>query len=138
MTSHKKIILYIWNFSFGFFTIHNIWFFFFFDLYISFWDRCLKFLIFQFDEQAFGFLGIIHFQYKSLFLFPSQILVCVTTFAANYLFSFWDLHLLSSIGKNNKKCGKIYRHKSMQVSKPSRLLTNYLWQAWRSIYNNHT
>ena len=87
---------------------------------------------------TFGFLGIIHFQYKSLSLFPSQILVCATAFAAHRLFLFWDLHLLSSISKNNKKCEKIYRHKSMQVSKPSRLLTNHSWQAWRSIYNNHT
>ena len=83
-------------------------------------------------------LGIIQFQYMSLSLFPSQILVCATVFAAHYLFSFRDLHLLSIISKNNKKCGKIYRHKSMQVSKPSRLLTNYSWQAWRLIYNNHT
>ena len=82
-------------------------------------------------------LGIIYFQYKLLSLFPSQILVCATAFVAHYLFSFWDLHLLSSISKNNKKCGKIYRHKSMQVSKLSRLLTNHSWQAWRSFYNNH-
>ena len=43
------------------------------------------------------------FQYKmSLSLFPSQILVCATVFAAHYLFSFWDLHLLSSLRKNKK------------------------------------
>ena len=48
------------------------------------------------------FLDIIHFQYKSLFLFPSQILVCATTFAAYYLFSFWDLYWLSSLSKNKK------------------------------------
>ena len=83
-------------------------------------------------------LGIINFQYNSLSFFPSQILVGATAFATHYLFSFWDLHLLSSLSKKNKKCGKIYRHKSMQVSKSSRLLTNHLWQAWRSIYNNHT
>ena len=63
----------------------------------------------------FWLLGIIHFQYKSLSLFLSQILVCVTAFAAHYLFSFWDLHLLNSLSKNNKKYGKIYRHNSMQV-----------------------
>ena len=78
------------------------------------------------------------FSYKSLSLFPSWILVCATAFAAHYLFSFWDLHLLSSLNKNNKKCGKIYRHKSMQISKPPRLLINHSWQAWKSIYNNHT
>ena len=82
-------------------------------------------------------LGIIYFQYKSLSLFLNQILVYVTTFATHYLFSFWDLYLLSSLIKNNKKCGKIYRHKSI-VSKPSRQLTNHSWQTWKSIYNNHT
>ena len=82
-------------------------------------------------------LGIIHFQYKSLSFFPNQILVCVTTFAAQYLFSFGDLHLVSSLSKNNKKCGKIYRHKSTHVSKPTWLLTNHSWQAWKSNYNNH-
>ena len=53
------------------------------------------------------------FQYKSLSLFPSQILVCATAFAAHYLFLFWDLHLLSSLSKNIKKGGKIYRYKFM-------------------------
>ena len=74
-------------------------------------------------------LGIIPFQYKLFSLFSSQILVCATAFAAHYLFSFWDLHLLSFISKNNKKCEKIYRYKSMQISKASRLLTNHSWQA---------
>ena len=35
---------------------------------ISLWDRCLKFSIFQIDEQAFGFLDIIHF-HKNCFPF---------------------------------------------------------------------
>ena len=136
MTSHKKMITYVWSFSFGFFTIHNIW---------SFWINTSHFEIdaWNFFDisiwwSSLWLLGIIHFQYKLLSLFPSQILVCAMTFAAHYLFSFWDLYLLSSLIKNNKKCGKIYRHKSMQVSKPSRLLTNHSWQVWRSIYNNHT
>ena len=51
-------------------------------------------------------LGIIHFQYKSFSLFPSQILVCATAFAAHYLFSFWDLHLLSSLSKKIKSVGR--------------------------------
>ena len=55
---------------------------------------------------SFWLLGIIHFQYKSLFLFPSQILVCATAFAAHYLFLFWNLHLLSSLSKNNKRVGR--------------------------------
>ena len=77
------------------------------------------------------------FQYKSFSLFPSQILECATAFATHYLFSFWNSHLLSSLGKN-KKSRKIYRHKSTHVSKPSRLLTNHSWQTWRLIYNSHT
>ena len=78
----------------------------FLDKYISFWDRCLKFLIFQHWELAFGFLSTT-FQFKMLLsLFPSQILVCAMAFAAHYLFSFWDLHLLSSLSKKNKKVGR--------------------------------
>ena len=43
------------------------------------------------------------FSYKSLSLFPSQILVCVMVFITHYLFSFWDLHCLSSLSKNIKE-----------------------------------
>ena len=46
------------------------------------------------------------FQYKSLFLFPIQILVYAMAFAADYLFSFWDLHWLSSLSKNIKSVGR--------------------------------
>ena len=49
-------------------------------------------------------------------LFPNQIRVCAAAFAARYLFSFWDLHLLSSLSKKIKN-EKIYRHKYMQVSR---------------------
>ena len=64
-------------------------------------------------------LGIIHFQYKLFSLFPSQILVCATTFAAHYLISFWDLHLLSSLSKNNKNVGRyigtsLYKYQNHQ------------------------
>ena len=70
-------------------------------------DQYLKFLIFQHREWAFGFLSTIHFNKKSLSLFPSQILVCAMAFAAHYFFLFWDLHLLSSLSKNIKiKVGK--------------------------------
>ena len=44
--------------------------------------------------------------FKSFFLFPSRILVCATAFAAHYLFSFWDLHLLSSLSNKNKRVGR--------------------------------
>ena len=46
------------------------------------------------------------FSYKSFSLFLSRILVCATTFAAHYLFSFWDLHLLSSLSNKNKRVGR--------------------------------
>ena len=135
MTFHKKMITYLWNFSFSFFTIHNIW---------SFWINTSHFEI---DSWNFWYFSLMNkplafehhtFSIQVAFSFPSQILVCATAFIVHYLFSFRDLHLLSSISKNNKKCGKIYKHKSMQVSKLSRLLTNHSWQAWRLIYNNHT
>ena len=136
MTSHKKMITYFWSFSFGFFTIHNI---------RSFWINTSHFEIGAWNFWYFNlmnkFLAFGHHIFsigEMLSLFLNQILVCAMAFAAHYLFSFWDLYLLSSLSKNNKKCGKIYRHKYMQVSKPSRQLTNHSWQAWRSIYNNHT
>ena len=94
--------------------------------YISFWDWCLKFFDISIWWTSLCLLGIIHFQYKSLSFFPSQILVCATAFAAQYLFSFGDLNLVSSLSKNNKKCGKIYRLKSTHVSKPTWLLTTHL------------
>ena len=135
MTSYKKMITYLWSFSFGFFTIHNIW---------SFWINTSHF---ETDVWNFWYFNLMNkpltfghhaYSYKSLSLFSSKILVCATVFAAHYLFSFWDLHWLSSLRKNNKKCGKIFRHKSTHVSKPTWLLTNHSWQAWRSIYNNYT
>ena len=66
-------------------------------------DRRLKFLIFQHREWAFSFLSTIYFNKKLFSIFPSQILVFAMVFAAHYLFSFWDLHLLSSLSKNNKR-----------------------------------
>ena len=44
--------------------------------------------------------------FKSLSLFPSRIPVFATAFAAHYLFSFWDLHLLSSLSNKNKRVGR--------------------------------
>ena len=73
------------------------------------------------------------FSYKSFSLFSSRILVCAMAFAAHYLFSFWDLHLLSSLSNKNKRVGR-----DTHVSKLTWLLTNHSWQSWRSIYNNHT
>ena len=65
MTSHKKMITYLWNFLFDFLQFISFDHFKSIQLILSntshFWDWCLKFLIFQIDEQAFGFLGIIQF-----------------------------------------------------------------------------
>ena len=133
MISHKKMVIYLWSFSFGLFTIYNNWSFF---IYTS---------LFEIDTWNFWYFivwvslwlfGNHTFQYKSLSLFPSQILVCTTAFTAHFLFSRFDI--CWAIKQKQIKCGKIYRHKSMHVSKPSRLLTNHSWQAWRSIYNSHT
>ena len=110
MTSHKKMITYLWSFSFGLFTIHNI---------LSFW---INTSYFEIDAWNFWYFNLMSkplafghhiFSYKSLFLFLSRILVCAMAFAVHYLFSFWDLHWLSSLSKK-KNSGKIYRHKSMQ------------------------
>ena len=61
-----------------------------------------NFLYFNIECEPLAFWAPYVSIQKSLSLFPSQILVCVTTFAAHYLFSFWDLHLLSSLSKNIK------------------------------------
>ena len=47
-------------------------------------------------------------------------------------FTFVELFL-----SKKKKNVKIYKHKSMHVSRLTKLLTNHSWQVWRSIYNNH-
>ena len=100
MTSHKKIITY--NETFHLATLQFITFDHFESIhlilrlmpeifYISIWwiSLCL--------------FGHHTSSYKSLSLFPSRILVCATAFAARYLFSFWDLHLLSSLSNKNKR-----------------------------------
>ena len=78
---------------------HNIW---------SFWIITSHFEIdaWNFDISiwwaSLWLFGHHTFYFKSLSLFPSQILICATTFVAHYLFSFGDLHLLSSLSKNSK------------------------------------
>ena len=72
------------------------------------------------------------------FPFPSRILVCVTGFCSSislYILRFTFGELI--LAKKKKKSGKIYRHKSMHVSRSTKPLTNHSWQVWRSIYNNH-
>ena len=103
MTSHKKMITYLWSFSFGFFTIYNIW---------SFWINTSHFEINAWNFWYFNLMnkplafGHHTYSYKSLSLFSSRILVCAMTFTAHYLFSFWDLHLLSSLSNKNKRVGR--------------------------------
>ena len=97
------MITYLWNFSFGFFTSHYIW---------SFWINTSHFEIDAWNFWYFNLMnkplafGHYTYSYKSLSLFPSRILVYVMAFAAHYLFSFWDLHLLSSLSNENKRVRK--------------------------------
>ena len=101
--SPTKMITTLWNFSFGFLQFIT------FDHFESI-QLILRSMFEIFDISiwwtSLWLLGIKHFQYKLLFLFPSQILVYATAFAAHYLFSFWDLHLLSSLSNKNKRVGR--------------------------------
>ena len=136
MTSHNRMITKLRSFSFGFCINHSIWSF--LDN-TSLWDRCLKFLIFQQWELVFGFFSNIHFNTKVALPFPSQILVCATSFCSSISLFHFEIYIWwALLQKYKNKNGKLYRNKSMQVSRPTRLLTNHSWQAWRSIYNNHT
>ena len=87
----------------------------FWNKHISLWEWCL---IFHLDEIAFGFLKNYTFYFWSLSLFPSRILVCATGFCSSlslyiWRFTFGELFL----AKTKIKSGKIYRHKSMHVSR---------------------
>ena len=101
MTSHKKMITYLWNFSFDFFTIHNIWSFL---IYTSLLRSMPEIFDISNWWTSLWLLGIIHFQNKSLSFFPSQILVCATIFVAHYLFSRFDI--CWAISKNIKWVGR--------------------------------
>ena len=103
MTSHKKIITYDETFhlaSLQFIT---------FDHFESI-HLILRLMLEIFDISiwwtSLWLFGHHTFSYKSLSLFPSQILVCVTVFVARYLFSFWNLHLLSSLSNKNRRVGR--------------------------------
>ena len=56
----------------------------------------------SFDEQAFGFLGIIHFILGHFLFFLVKYWYVQQAFTAQHLFSFGDLHLVSSLSKKNK------------------------------------
>ena len=114
-------------------NIRSFWSF--WNNYISLWEWRL---IFQLDGIAFGFLKNHTLHFWSLSLFPSQILVCVTGFCSSislyiWRFTFGKLFLV----KTKIMSGKIYRHKSMHVSRSTKPFTNHSWQVWRSIYNSH-
>ena len=120
-----------------FFFSHNIRSFLsFWNNYISLWEWLLIFLL---DGIAFGLLKNHTLYFWSLFLFPSRILVCVTGFCSSislyiWRFTFGELFL----AKTKKiKSWKIYRHKSMHVSRSTKPFTNHSWQVWRSIYNSY-
>ena len=119
------------------FFSHNIrCFWSFWNNYISFWEWILIFLL---DGIAFDLLKNQTLYFWSLSLFPSQILVCATGFRSSislyiWRFTFGELFL----SKTKKiKSEKIYRHKSMHVSRSTKPFTNHSWQVWRSIYNSH-
>ena len=73
-----------------------------FYLYISFWDRYLKFLIFQFDEQLLVFWASYIFNISRFPFFLSNTHMCDRLLQLIISFSFWDLHLVSYIAKKNK------------------------------------
>ena len=104
----------------------------------SFWNNHISLwewrLIFHFDGIAFDFLKNHTLYFWSLSLFPSRILICATGFCSLISLYIWR----ALFGKNKKiKSGKIYRHKSMHVSRSTKSFTNHSWQVWRSIYNSH-
>ena len=110
-------------------NIRSFWFF--WNNHISLWEWRL---IFHLNGIAFGFLKTHTLYFWSLSLFPSWILVCATSFCNSISLYIW--RALFSKNKNIKS-GKIYRHKSMHVSRSTKPFTNHSWQVWRSIYNSH-
>ena len=103
---HKEMITNLRSFSFGFCTNHNIWSF--LENTSIFEISAWNFLYFNIENEPLAFWAPYISIKKSFSLFPSQILVCAMAFAAHYLFSFSDLHLLSSLSKNIKI--KVGRH----------------------------
>ena len=100
MTSHKKMITNLRRFSFGFYKNHNIWSF--LKNTSHFEIGVWNFWYFNIESKPLAFWAPYIPIKKSLSLFPSQILVCAMTFAAHYLFSFWDLYLLSFFKQKHK------------------------------------
>ena len=134
MTSHKKMITNLKSFSFGFCTNHNILSF--FEQYISFLRLMLEIFYISTLRVSLWLFKHHTFQLKmSVSLFPSQILVCMTAFAAHNLLFHFEIYIWWALTQKHKnKGGKIYRHKSMQVSRPSRPLTNQSFMTSLNIY----
>ena len=103
MTSHKKIITY--DEAFHLASLQFITFDHFESIHLILWLMPEIFDISIWWTSLWLF-GHHTFSYKSFSLFPSRILVCATTFAARYLFSFWDLYILSSLSNKNKRVGR--------------------------------
>ena len=117
------------------FFSHNIRFFWsFWNNHISLWEWRL---IFHLDGIGFGFLKNHTFYFWSLSLFPNRILVCATGFSSSISLYIWRFTFGEFFLAKDIKSGKIYRHKSMHVSRLTKPFTNHSWQVWRSIYNSH-
>ena len=105
----------------------------------SFWNNHISLwewrLIFHLDGIAFDFLENHTLYFWSLSIFPTRILVCATGFCS--LISLYIWRAIFSKNKKIIKSGKIYRHKSMHISRSTKPFTNHSWQVWRSIYNSH-
>ena len=109
-----------WSFTFDS-IIRSFWSF--WHNYISLWE-CL--LIFLLDGIAFSLLKNHTLFFWSLSLFPSRTLVyaigcCSSISLFIWRFTFGELFLVKT--KNKKiKSGKIYRHKSMHVSRSTKTI----------------
>ena len=117
---------------------HNI------SSFLSFWDNHIPLwewrLILHHDGIAFEFLKNHTLYFWPLSLFPSRILVCATGFCNSislYIWRFTFDKLFLAKKHKEIKSGKIYRHKSMHVSRSTKPFTNHSWLVWRSIYNSH-
>ena len=115
-------------------NIRSFWSF--WNNYISLWEWLLIFLL---DGIAFGLLKNHTLYFWSLSLFSSRILVCATGFCSSISLYIWRFTFGELFLANTKKIKsvKIYRHKSMHVSRSTKPFTNHSWQVWRSIYNSH-
>ena len=110
-----RLDIITWSFTFDS-IIRSFW-----HNYISFWEFLLIFLL---DRIASDLLKNFTLYFWSLSLFPSQILVCAIGFCSSislfiWRFTFGELFL----AKTKKiKTGKIYRHKSMHVSRSTKTI----------------